>query len=742
MNFIPRTNFSRFFLFFLIISIFLPLIILGGASLFISSRVLTDELTLADMRQVRLIAENVEHTLTDPETILNLMIHQMEMDSYIESDDIYSLLESFADTYDFIYGIQIADENAIVTTVYPEDPLILGSDVSGHNYIREVINKGIPYWAPSSISEQLDTAVASLSIPLDEGVLTAFLSLDRINSILTDNQFTDSRIFAYVTDQKGVFISHPDRSKVLLQEYDPFFNISKKERRGNEYSSVFEYEGKLYNVYSIIIEPSQWMVALYQSQDIIENPVRNMAYWLLVLTLIISVIALSFGNFLRKSITDPLNIILNSTREIASGQYDITIPEVSFTELSLLAESIELMAADIENREDALKKTKTYLINILDSMPSMLIGVNTDMVITQWNKQSEYITGIKLKDALGRKLDDAAPRLKSYLEDVYKAISHREKQIIRNQFSTIDGETNIDDITIYPLIADGVGGAVIRIDNVTDKIYMEEMMIQNEKMLSVGGLAAGMAHEINNPLAGMIQTANVMANRLGLNKKFPSNARAAEAAGISMDALLKYLELRDIYPMLKKINESGERMSVIVNNMLSFARSGVASHDPYFIRDLIDKTIELAGTDYNLKKRYDFREIKIIRNYEANVPAVTCDKSKIQQVFYNIFQNGAHAMYDNATKKPQFIVNILYLDNKDQVSIEIIDNGPGIEEKVRKRIFEPFFTTKPEGVGTGLGLSVSYFIVNETCKGDLSVQSTPGEGTKFTINLPALKKEA
>jgi len=128
--------------------------------------------------------------------------------------------------------------------------------------------------------------------------------------------------------------------------------------------------------------------------------------------------------------------------------------------------------------------------------------------------------------------------------------------------------------------------------------------------------------------------------------------------------------------------------------------------------------------------------IEIRKVYENKVPPVPCEKAKIQQVLLNILRNGAQAMQEAGTKKPLFIVNLRLEESRGMVCLELTDNGPGMDENTRKRVFEPFYTTKPVGIGTGLGLSVSYFIISENHGGEMSVESIPGFGAKFIIRLP------
>ena len=396
--------------------------------------------------------------------------------------------------------------------------------------------------------------------------------------------------------------------------------------------------------------------------------------------------------------------------------------------------------------EEELKKARNYISNIIDSMPSMLIGVDADGKVTQWNKKVQQVTGIVSEDATGLPLEQIFPRMSTEMERVRNAMRTREIYFDSNRTHYKDDKTHYEDVTVYPLIANGVEGAVIRLDDVTERVRLEEMMVQSEKMLSIGGLAAGMAHEINNPLGGMTQTASVMSDRL-TNLKLPANLRAAEEAGITMEAIRAFMEKRKIIEMLDRIRKSGNRAAEIIQNMLSFARKNDSSLSTHNLPELLDRCVDLAGADYDLKKKYDFRQIEIVREYEDGLPGVPCESGKIQQVLLNILRNGAEAMQEARkenetveTRRPCFILRLAYEREVGMVRIEVEDNGPGMEEDVRRRVFEPFFTTKPTDRGTGLGLSVSYFIITENHKGEMTVESTPGKSAKFIIRLPVKRR--
>ena len=394
---------------------------------------------------------------------------------------------------------------------------------------------------------------------------------------------------------------------------------------------------------------------------------------------------------------------------------------------------------DITPRKEAeqeLRRLKNYLSNIIDSMPSVLIGVDQDIKVTQWNHKARQITGLKVQKAMARPLAEVFPRLTDKIEQIETAIrEHRVISAVKIPVKTAQ-QTQFEDVTIFPLTASGLAGAVIRVDDITEQVRLEEMMIQSEKMLSVGGLAAGMAHEINNPLAAIIQTANVIRSRLQ-DMEIRANQNAAREVGVSVDQIKTFMEKRGILRMLDAINESGRRVSGIVHNMLSFARKSDSAHSFHHPVQLVDKALELAATDYNLKKNYDFKVIKIVKEYEENLPRIPCDAAKIQQVLLNILGNGAQAMQNHNKDRdhsPCFTLRLAR--EKETLRMEIQDNGPGMDENTQSRVFEPFFTTKPVGVGTGLGLSVSYFIITQNHGGTMDVVSSLNQGSNFIIRLP------
>ena len=221
--------------------------------------------------------------------------------------------------------------------------------------------------------------------------------------------------------------------------------------------------------------------------------------------------------------------------------------------------------------EQEMTRMRRYLKHFVDAMPSVLVGVDLEGRVTQWNRSARRMTGVEEARALGRPVSKVLPVLIPYMEIVDDAIGTGQPRQLEKAACS-DGKTAFHaDIMIYPIETDPqIKGAVIRVDDVTQRFRMENMMVQTEKMMSVGGLAAGMAHEINNPLGGILQNLQNVIRRM--SPGLPANETDAACAGTDLATIRRYLEKREIFHFLENIRISGERASRIVEHMLNFSR--------------------------------------------------------------------------------------------------------------------------------------------------------------------------
>ena len=244
-------------------------------------------------------------------------------------------------------------------------------------------------------------------------------------------------------------------------------------------------------------------------------------------------------------------------------------------------------------------------------------------------------------------------------------------------------------------------GRLILLDDITQRVRLEEQMVQTEKLTSLGLLAAGVAHEVNTPLAVISNYIQMLA------KQIPADDPRQQT--------------------IERIVKQTFRASEIVNNLLNFSRMGAAELVEVDVNSVLEETLALV--QHPLKTA----RVNIVRNYKKELPTVLGSTTRLQQVFLNLFINARDAMPGGG------MLEVRTAAYNGSVEIEVTDTGAGIPAEHVHRIFDPFFTTKSSGRGTGLGLSISYGIIKEHA-GKVDVRSTPGKGTSFRLEFPVARK--
>ncbi len=379
-----------------------------------------------------------------------------------------------------------------------------------------------------------------------------------------------------------------------------------------------------------------------------------------------------------------------------------------------------------------LNETKEYLNSIINSMPSVMIGVTPSGHVTHWNAAAELATGIREKQALGFRLEEIFPDLPVSGKMIEEAIANSEPHTRENLKIERAGSQRFVDITVYPLHSPELTGAVIRVDDVTLRQKLDSMMLQNEKLKSLGELAAGMAHEINNPLAAILQSLQNVQRRL--NPDQPGNQAAASALGLDMARVHAYLEARDINRFLGGMESAGHRAAEIVRHMLEFSRSSGRQLEPTSINAVAHASVEFMRNAIELSMPGLAARLAIREDLDSNLPTIPASGAELQQVLVNLLKNAAQAVQEAKREEP--LISISTRLSSPYVEVRVEDNGIGMNLNTSRQVFDPFFTTKTVGQGTGLGLSISHFIVSQRHHGRIEVRSTPDVGTTFTLTLP------
>lgn len=468
---------------------------------------------------------------------------------------------------------------------------------------------------------------------------------------------------------------------------------------------------------------TSWLISQPASASIIEyfreedghtnwQYVANWSSGILIVLLSITVLTLFFSRRQAHQANKALEAIRQELEERVRER-TATLDESN----RLLQEANQLLQGEIaQHRETAnrLRNSESYIRDILSSMPLMLIGLTSDGVITQWNRRAEEITGIPATKALGTNLWQTYPTITLSQQQVKRSLQEKKPLTIKHSQR---GQYHFD-ITIYPLREQAETGAVILVDDVTQHILAANMLIQRDKMSSMGELAATMAHDINPPLHQILT--DVQTVKEALQQQPPSSVET-------------------ITQLMDEADANGKQALAIIQNLLDFARSRGGERHQASIIDIIEHSLQLAKDVLSVPSGLHFRDISIERHYNQNLPDIPCYATELQQVFLSLFRHACHALGQVQKAGHTPIIRIQVMVCYDMLWIKVQHNGVGITNEEQQYIFEPFFTHTPgkaEDYDAGKRLSFSHFIITEQHQGQLAVTSDLNVGTTFHLQLP------
>jgi PAS domain S-box-containing protein len=379
---------------------------------------------------------------------------------------------------------------------------------------------------------------------------------------------------------------------------------------------------------------------------------------------------------------------------------DVELVETIAGYVAVALDNAQLYSS-LEQKASEIVRLKDFSENIVESLNVGVLAVDLHGVVESWNTRMEQLFGVTRQDAVGRALDTLVP------EELAVQIAARgdEEQVsgIYKQRLQHQGLALTVNVSITPLVSKSGEriGRLLLFDDVTQRERMAEQMTQTEKLTSLGLLAAGVAHEVNTPLAVISNYIQMLAKQLPEND--PKQA------------------------LIEKIVKQTFRASEIVNNLLNFSRTGAGEVVDIDVNRVVEETLSLVAHPLKTAR------IQVVREFGDGLPAVRGSANKLQQVFLNLFLNARDAMPSGG------MLEVRTTAHNGSVEVEIVDTGAGIPRELIHRIFDPFFTTKASGRGTGLGLSVTYGIIKEHA-GKIDVRSTPGKGTSFHVEFPAVRK--
>lgn len=385
-------------------------------------------------------------------------------------------------------------------------------------------------------------------------------------------------------------------------------------------------------------------------------------------------------------------------------------------------------------KKTALPDSEDRLSQIIYGSPIPTFVIDHQHRITHWNRAFENLTGLSREDAIGSQSQWRAfyaspqPVLADFIVDNVpeKTISGRYGATCRRS-SVVEGAYEVESFfpdlgengkwlffTASPLHdAEGnINGAIETLQDITERKILEEEAMRAAHLASIGELAAGVAHEINNPITGIINCAQMLVD---------------QSVGTRGSA--------DIPRM---IIEEGERIARIVSNLLSFARQKHEEFSPAPVHTIIADSLSLL----EMQVRKD--GIDLVVNVPRELPAIKARRQQVQQVFMNIISNARYALNlkfkkNGATARLEIISELVTIEKEEFVRTVFYDNGIGMAPDIINKVCNPFFSTKPGGEGTGLGLSISYGIIKDH-GGRLRFESRQGEYTRVIVELPTARE--
>jgi PAS domain S-box-containing protein len=384
---------------------------------------------------------------------------------------------------------------------------------------------------------------------------------------------------------------------------------------------------------------------------------------------------------------------------------DVELLESMASYIGIAIQNARLYAS-LEQKISEYERLKEFNENIVESINVGVFAVDLEERVESWNAQMEVMYAMSRQEAVGQYLRDILPAnfVTEFLRLKDEPGVHN---LYRFRLHTRSGENRCANVAIAPLVSRNfeVVGRIIIVDDITERMELEAQLTQADKLSSIGLLAAGVAHEVNTPLAVISSYTQMLA------KQVRGDMRVA--------------------PLLDKITQQTFRASEIVNGLLNFSRTGAAEFTELDLNHVIEETLKL------LEHQFRVSQVQLATSLDDKLPTILGNSGKLQQVFLNLFLNAKDAMAAGGTLSVSTVAN-------GHVAVDISDTGSGIALEHMQRIYDPFFTTKltvsqGQRRGTGLGLAVSYGIIQEHA-GKIQVESQVGSGTTFHLEFPTARK--
>jgi PAS domain S-box-containing protein len=536
--------------------------------------------------------------------------------------------------------------------------------------------------------------------------------------LVKDLKNSDADItYAYVADRKGHVLVHTfvggfpaDLMTINALELGDGWN--------EKLLDTVE-EGLVHDIAVPVLQGKVGAVHVGISEHQIQRTISHFTMVLVTIAGFVFLVAIGLAAVVSWMVTQPVRNLIKATHKIRDGELGQRVAATTKDEIGDLVESFNQMSEELlkqhkvlEDRNRRIRTTQEQaawerdkLRAIIDSMVEGVIFVDTKDRITLCNESVGRIWGANASELQGKSVQECpSAELRSSLKGILKRSKQKPGFIAEHTLDLRGGHCLASYSTVHGEDGRYLGLVFLSMD-MSERVSLEqeqkrlrEQLFQHEKMVLIGQIAAGVAHELNTPLATILLRAQLIEQQA-----------------------TKDADLSD----LKVLEGEAMRCRRIIESLLGFSRRSEGMISRTELNSLIQESLSLVENDLTLKG------IKIETDYASNGTAVCVDSNQIQQVLLNLVANAVDAMPGGGYLR----ISTRLLPDKTSVAIQVADSGDGIKEDVLNQVFEPFFTTKEQGKGTGLGLAICQRIVEEY-EGEIKIQSQPGQGTTVSVLLP------
>ncbi|GEM_PF-2510544 len=541
-------------------------------------------------------------------------------------------------------------------------------------------------------------------------ILVAELNLRAIWD-LVDSIKVGTNGYSFLLSSDGYLISYPDKSRIFMR-YEGDISVL-KEKEGIDRRGIVEnlsLKGQEMLTAIVPVEGTDWYLFIQQPLSDAYLSFRYLFVYAFAIMIIALFISSAIGLLFARKLMKPVNALVEGTEKIGRGDLDARIEVSSKDEIGVLSSEFNRMAARLAESIEALKESENKYRLLVENVSDMIFSMDLKGNFLFLSNNVKGILGYEAGELVGKNIVNYITR---ECRDKFFAELEREEpgsiglKEFECSFITKEEERRVLDIRL--VMAEGFGNTGDEYvyygtaRDVTEKKELQNRLLQSEKLSLMGEIISEVTHELNNPLTGIMGFSELLL----LDGNLTEEARGD----------------------VKKILEETERASKIIKNFLTFSRRYEPQKKSCDINQILESVLEIRAYDMNVSN------IKVVRKMDRRIPATMADPNQLRQVFLNLVSNAIYSMKESGGE------GILAIETKrdgDKIVISVSDTGKGISKRNISKIFKAFFTTKDAGKGTGLGLAISKSIIEEH-GGHINVESAPGKGATFYVELPLEK---